>query len=154
MYISVSRLAAWRQRGDTLVEVLIAIAVVSLILGGAYVTTNRSLQATRAAQERSTALKLAESQIERIKGLVGTDPDSVFGTGVPTVFCISSADGSVVADDHDDCAVGANGLHTDDEPIYHLSIVRTGNDFVLSESWFNVSGRVTDNLQLRYRAYE
>ena len=81
MHVSIGQLAARRQRGDTLVEVLIAIAVVSLILGGAYVTTNRSLYATRAAQERGNALKLAESQIEQLKGIVASNPTAVFGGG-------------------------------------------------------------------------
>lgn len=53
--------------GDTIVEVLIAIAIVSLVLGGAYVSTNRSFQTTRTAQERGEALKLAESQVEAIR---------------------------------------------------------------------------------------
>jgi prepilin-type N-terminal cleavage/methylation domain-containing protein len=142
---------AW-QRGDTLVEVLIAIAVVSLILGGAYVTTSRSLQATRAAQERSTALKLAESQIEQIKGLVNTNPTAVFGA--PSPFCIAAATGLPVDASEDDCGVDESGAINSVEPVYHLSVERAGNDFTLTATWFNVSGRQTDSLQLRYRAYE
>lgn len=142
------------QSGDTIVEVLIAIAVVSLILAGAYVTTNRSLLATRAAQERAMALKLGESQIERIKGLVATDPDLIFGPSAPTTFCISAVSGNPVVDTHNDCAVGTNGLYSTQEPVFHLSVVRTGNYFVLTENWTNVRGQTTDNLQLRYRVYE
>ena len=54
-------------RGDTIVEVLIAIAIVSLTLTGAYASVNRSSNATRTAQERGEALKWAESQVEQIK---------------------------------------------------------------------------------------
>ena len=57
------------ERGDTIVEVLIAISVMSLLIGGAFVLTNRSLQGTRAAQERLNALKLVESQLEQLKKL-------------------------------------------------------------------------------------
>ena len=57
----IKRLRALSERGDTLVEVLIAIAVVSLILGGAFVTTNKNLQATREAQERGNAQKREHS---------------------------------------------------------------------------------------------
>ena len=151
-----SKLASVRERGDTMVEVLIAIAVVSLILGGAYVTTNRSLQATRAAQERSTALKLAESQIERLKGLVESDAtsDLVFGPAAPDPFCISGVSNQPQIESHDDCTVNNSGAPTEDEPKYHISIDRTGNTFVLTTTWANVSGQVDDQLQLRYRVYE
>lgn len=148
----VNRLKSFSERGDTIVEVLIAIAVISLILGGAYVTTNRSLQATRAAQERSTALKLAESQVERIKGLAASNPDLVFNG--PTPFCISAATDQPVAASDDACRVNEAGVATDDEPVFHITIDRLVNDFTVTETWFNVSGRNTDSLQLRYRLYE
>lgn len=154
MHIPISQRMFMRERGDTMVEVLIAIAVVSLILGGAYVTTNKSLQATRAAQERSIALKLAESQLERVKGLVASNPTSVFGPSAPSPFCVSSGTGMPVSATDAACAVDSSGLPTTSEPIFHLSVARAGNDFVLTETWFNVSGRVGDSLQLRYRAYD
>lgn len=138
-----------------MVEVLIAIAVVSLVLGGAYVTTNNSLQATRAAQERSIALKLAESQIEQLKGIVGdpTRSSLVFGGSAPNPFCLSTA-GTPVADSHNDCKLGPDATHTTVEPVFTIKITRTGNNFLLEESWANVSGKTTDKLQLRYRVYD
>ncbi len=80
------------KRGDTIVEVLLAIAIVSAVLAGAYVTTNRSLRVGRDAQEASEALELAEGQIERIKSLsaqpiVGKDIYSPSLAG----FCITSS---------------------------------------------------------------
>jgi type II secretory pathway pseudopilin PulG len=57
------------QTGDTIVEVLVAMAVLSLVLGGAYVTARHSLIATRQAQERSEALALVQGQIETLRGL-------------------------------------------------------------------------------------
>ena len=144
------------ERGDTLVEVMIAIAIVSLILGGAYVTTNRSLQATRAAQERAIALKLAESQVERLKELIATNPTAVQTATNP--FCVSYTTGLPVATTNAECALSADGLQTTSEPIFRISIIRTGptgNDFVLTEQWENVGGGVSkDNLQLRYRLYD
>ncbi len=142
-----------RQRGDTLVEVLVAIAVVSLIMGGAYVTTNRSLLATRAAQERGNALKIAESQIEQLKGFVTTNPDAIFGGTAPSPFCISSA-GAVVAATNAACTVGTNGQATTSEPRFRLSVTRNANTFTLLETWTNVNGASTDQLQMKYRVYE
>jgi type II secretory pathway pseudopilin PulG len=53
--------------GDTIVEVLIAIVILSLILTGAYVTSNDSLRNIRDAQERIQALGIAQSQAEDLR---------------------------------------------------------------------------------------
>ena len=55
------------QRGDTIVEVLIAMAVASSVLGITYATMNRNLLITRGAQERTEAAKLAQGQLEILK---------------------------------------------------------------------------------------
>lgn len=71
-------LALRNQQGDTIVEVLIAIAIVSLTLAGAYASVNRSSNATRTAQERGEALKWAETQVEQIKATTGDISDTRF----------------------------------------------------------------------------
>lgn len=60
------------QRGDTIVEVLIAIAVIGATLSGAYVLVNSSTRNNQAAQERSVAVKTAESQLELLRSYVTT----------------------------------------------------------------------------------
>ncbi len=55
------------ERGDTIIEVLIAVAVVSSVLAISYSIMNRNLQTLRDNQERSEASKLAQAQIERLK---------------------------------------------------------------------------------------
>jgi len=148
------------ERGDTIVEVLIAVAVVALILAGAYVATNRSLLATRSSQERVSALKLAEAQIEQIKGLAGSDPDQLFTDSGPNTspnpFCIAKSSGLPVAANNPACTVDISGAPASagTEPRFTISITRANNDFLLVERWEDVSGRVTDELQLRYRVHE
>lgn len=145
-----------RERGDTIVEVLIAISVVSLILGGAYVTTNRSLIATRAAEERGNALKLAESQLEQLKGLAKSDPNSIFGAATPMPFCVSSVTGAPISSSNAACKVNAGGSPTTTQPVYSMSIARAsdGNTFTVTNQWTDASGRITDSLRLIYRVYE
>lgn len=83
------------QAGDTIVEVLIAMAVVSLVLGGAYATANRSFLSIKLAQERSEALKLAEDQLEQLRVEQQTattnntvnNPNSLFNRA--TIFCMN-----------------------------------------------------------------
>lgn len=56
-----------KQKGDTLVEVLISIAIVGIVVGGAYALATRSLRQGITASERTQALKLVEGQIEALK---------------------------------------------------------------------------------------
>lgn len=63
------KLFNFTNRGDTIVEVLICIGILSVIVVGAYLTANRSLIAERDTQEHAEALTLAQSQIEALEGL-------------------------------------------------------------------------------------
>lgn len=147
------RLTRLHERGDTIVEVLISIAILSLILGGAFVTTNNSLEGTRAAQERGNALKLIESQIEQVKNLAVTNSDTIFGSSTPASFCISNT-GTVAASTSASCAVGTDGNPTAVEPVYHIAITRSGNTFTFLNVWNNIRGGSQENLQMVYKVYQ
>jgi len=56
-----------RQRGDTILEVMICVAVVGLLLSAAFALSNRNTTAELMAQERSVGVKIAESQLELLK---------------------------------------------------------------------------------------
>src|SRR5687767_4350813 len=112
-----------RERGDTIVEVLIAIAVVSLILGGAYTTTNRSMQATRSAQERSVALTLAESQIERLNGMMGRPAAPAAELAVSSSVYILPTTDHAFAVTHTVCDFNTSGVaNISIETIFHRSM--------------------------------
>lgn len=141
------------QRGDTIVEVLISIAVVSLILGGAYVTTQRSLLASRAAQERGNALKLAEGQLEQLKNIAtSSGAGTLFGSATSGTFCV--VNGSITDAGNAGCAVDSAGQPTGKEPVYHLSATRAGNTFTVKNTWSSALGTGNENLQLTYRLYQ
>ena len=148
------------ERGDTLVEVMIAIVIVASVIGGAYVVSNKSLQSTRGSQERQNALKVGESQIEQLKSLIAADSTQIFGAGAPAVFCLGSdATGTHVYDttipaQNVNCTVDAGGNPATAAPDYIVHINRAGNDFKLTESWEDISGHFSDSLQLNYRAYQ
>lgn len=79
-----SSLKPFRQTGDTIVEVLFALAVMGFVLAISYSMANRSLLATRRTQERAEAIKFTETQIERIKA------KAAVGFSFPTnrIFCL------------------------------------------------------------------
>ena len=88
------------QRGDTIVEVLIAIAVASSVLAVTQAAMNRNFQRTRASQERTEGSKLAQGQIESLRAL------SESGAAVPTTrFCL---DGITTKAITGDAALGAD----------------------------------------------
>lgn len=58
------------QKGDTIVEVLMCIAIISAVVGGAYTITNRNVRNTQQAQEHAQALKIAETQLEQLKSYI------------------------------------------------------------------------------------
>lgn len=81
-------------RGDTIVEVLISIAILSVILTGAYVTSNQSLNNIRQAQERIQALGFAQTQIEDLRAQSATAFNSAgnapFKASGGPAFCFDS----------------------------------------------------------------
>ncbi len=155
------------QAGDTIIEVLIAITVVSSVLAGAYVTTNHSLRDNRDAQERSTAVKLAESQLELLRNMAMTNPGVippapvVSGSGFciivdPTTHAITVP--TVTNTPANPCAVDSTGVHTTAEPVYNLettSVATAVNSasyttFTITVKWNSVLGG-TDSALIQYR---
>lgn len=79
------------QRGDTIVEVLIAIAVISAVLAGAFTVTQRSSQAVRSSQERGEMLHLLQGQVEGVRALAlapGGENSPVYSSAA---FCINNS---------------------------------------------------------------
>jgi Tfp pilus assembly protein PilV len=57
----------YNQAGDTIVEVIIAVLVVSTIIAGAFAVTNRSTRAVRDSEEHAEALQLLQGQVELVR---------------------------------------------------------------------------------------
>jgi Tfp pilus assembly protein PilV len=155
------RMVNLSQRGDTIVEVLVAIAVASLILGGAYVTSQNSLSATQDSQEHADALQIAQGEVEWLR--VDSTQQSLFSQ--PNGFCIvdalttspAPAAGTVKTGSY--CKVDSSGAHntTTNLDIYKVSISSQSNangsvTFTVKVNWPGLQN-VTDQVQLLYRIY-
>lgn len=116
-------------RGDTIVEVLISISVLSLILTASYALANRSSQGVRQAQERSEALKITEGLLEKLKSELsdGKTPD------------IASCFGS--------CSSGPDGRYTS-----VISKDASGATYTVYTSWDTLKG-TKDSFSMVYRVY-
>lgn len=130
--------------GDTIIEVLIALTVVTSMLGGAYVTSSRSVNNNRQAQERGEALKLAEGQLERLKGLVSSGSTAPYTT--TTSFCIDDTN-TVRSATPASCSVDTSG------PAYYVTVTRQqANRFTVTVSWDRVGGG-NETVVMTYRLY-
>jgi Tfp pilus assembly protein PilV len=150
----IRRFIVLSQSGDTIIEVLMAIAVISSVMGGAFVMTNRSLQNSRDSQERVNATKLVESQVEQVKNLASTNASQVFGAGVPASFCISGATGLPVASTGAPCLVNTSGNATSNQPSFRLADSRSGNTFTFTATWTSVRGNAQNKVEIKYRVYQ
>ncbi|MEI7632500.1 MAG: hypothetical protein WCJ60_04230 [bacterium] len=142
------------QFGDTIVEVMVAIIIVGLVLGSSYATASRALRTGRFAQEQTEALKLAESQVEKIKysasqivgvSVVGT----VFDTS-NTTFCVNDSFAKILpagATYTADCK-GKSGLY--DQIVNYDSVNKL---FKVSITWIAPTGNPA-NVQVAYRLYK
>lgn len=128
-----------------MVEVLISMAIVSMILGGAYVTSNKSLISIRDAQEHVDALKLATAEVELIKAI--TPPTS--GT-----FCYS-LDG-IVQYVQSNCNFTNEGVlnTTGVQPSYNIVITPdVFSTYKVKITWDTVTGVINGgNVEVYYRS--
>jgi Tfp pilus assembly protein PilV len=76
------RRVEYNQVGDTIVEVMLAVTIVGMVIAASYSIASRALNAGRYAQEQTEALKLAETQVEKLKFKASQfrEGDTVAGT--------------------------------------------------------------------------
>lgn len=141
-----------RSAGDTIVEVMISLAILGLALGISYSTATGSLRALRQSQESATAASLLQAQAERLRTVAAhgntgsdSDPNNAFRT---TSFCINDSVAAVAATSAD-CTI---------KNLYQISITYSAasNDkFTLKAVWPDVSGDGSDDTAtLNYRLHD
>lgn len=127
------------QKGDTVVEVLLSVAVLSLILSISYGLANRSTMAVRASQERSEALKINEAQQESLKTYLSDPNHEVPAEDVP--FCLSA--GAIQTPPA--CSEGTDSR-------YSTQIILDNGVYTATTTWDRISGG-QDRLQIAYKVY-
>ncbi len=65
------------ERGDTIIEVVIAMAVLGLVLGASAVLASRTSKTMQTSQENAVALRAAQQQLEFLQFFAGTQPDNL-----------------------------------------------------------------------------
>ena len=145
------------QAGDTIVEVLIAVAVVSSVLVGAFSIANRSSTQIRASQERSEALKIASSAIEVLKANAGTAKEkAVLGqpvcatTGFVTKAMVDNGALPTLANDTTSKYVAA--CNSGGNVTYSTSVTPVdASTFRINTRWDRVGGGDRQEVIMNYR---
>lgn len=138
-----------KQAGETIVEVLFAIVVISSALGGAFAIANRSQLTVEANRERYQAQMLANSQADNLK-LVTSDNEKKKNIDENYVskqaFCIFQ--GSVYATDDSSGKCQFNFLGG---VSYKVSITSNGEEvFLISVNWDSLINKEKDQVELVY----
>lgn len=141
------------QRGDTIVEVLFALAVLGAVLGSSYVVVNRNVKTNQSSQERLAAVKIAESQLERLKVASVTNPAILTSNDI----CLTETN-QVEASSSNLCRVDAAGSPTTDVLAYRIAITKVTDTAVvikykISVKWLNIRGSGDDTLDYFYEVY-
>jgi len=145
---------AVNQAGDTIIEVMLAVAVVGMVVGASYSIATKALRTGRFAQEQTEALKLSETQLEKLKYKASLYRAGESTTG--TIFDTASAEQNFCLDDdltftkittanslYNARCSGVSGLYTmlvtyDGVDLYESSVswdAPTGNRAVVSISY-------------------
>lgn len=135
------------QRGDSIVEVLIAIAIVSLVLVSGYVISNKNAQAIQNNEERVQAQHIVEAQIDALRAKCGLSTDST---------CFTSGDCFVGADERDPSDSGSpcDQSQPGSGATYHVAVSGpASNVYTVAVTWTSIGAASNDdsNVTMYYR---
>ncbi|HEX4774334.1 MAG TPA: type II secretion system protein [Candidatus Saccharimonadales bacterium] len=160
--------------GDTIVEVMIVLAILGLAISISYATANRSLLNARQAQENSEASLYVQSQIEALRylapvGQVTTctpDPTNIYSYCSQS-FCVPNLLAASPITPYStipapNCTFGSNNLYT--VQIYDCDHITTdpcdpslsmvgSNTFVVQATWPDIMGQGDDHVTQAYRVH-
>ncbi|HVV66697.1 MAG TPA: LCCL domain-containing protein [Candidatus Saccharimonadales bacterium] len=129
--------------GDTIVEVMVVLAILGLAIGISYATANRSLLNARQAQESSQATEQVQSQVEALRTMVSNP--NVYST--PS-FCLTPS-GTTYS-----IQPSASSCNFGEASRYNITISHLdANTFRVRATWNDVLGEGTDSATIIYRMY-
>lgn len=158
-------------RGDTIVEVLVVLAVLGLAIAIAYSTANRSLLNARQAQENSVGTRIAQAQLENVvsMGCASGNPNCPDPTNPASPNYLLFQPGSHCIDTTTDpytirtntspnvfSPAGYNPACITGSVPYYASItyrdtLAQPHTFVIVVTWADVLGQGNDTVTMNYR---
>ena len=111
-----------KSSGETIVEVLISIALVAGVLAGAYYLINRSYRQSQDAVERIAGIKAAESKVEILRTLSAASLASINSTKI----CLSESGALTTNLADPSCSVGSR---------YTVTVGKISNVYNVTAQW-------------------
>jgi type II secretory pathway pseudopilin PulG len=148
-------------RGDTIVEVMVVLVVLSMAIAICYSTANSSTLEIRQAEENAEAVNYAQSQVEALRTLASPynsqDLFTLAANGDLSQFCISQTSPYTVeygsSYNASNCTVGLYSIK-----IVYSNIASQQDTFLTTVTWSDVEGLGaalgTDQVTLAYRIHE
>ena len=139
-----------QSRGDTIVEVMIALTILSFALTTSYSTVNRSMQSARNSQEHSEALQYLNSQVE----LARADATDANLYNQLTTFCMDATATPVVLS-NPACTNGVEGFYKlSTTYVATPSFGHNQDIFTFSVTWPGVGQLGQQTEQLSYKIHQ
>lgn len=162
-----SRLKTLAEQGDTIVEVMMVLAVLGLAISISYATANRSLLDARQAQENTQATEFAQTQVENLSivayNSISGQPAAANAFLQAGRFCINSPlSATPIETTLSNCDFGSTSYKIR-TVIYNCKLYGgipnpcagyagpNSDTFVVQASWPDVFGDGTDTVTLLYR---
>ncbi len=141
------------QAGDTMVEVIVSMAILAVVLATAYATSTHSLQNGLESQYRDQALSYARQQIELIKNADNTSSSAINSYKVGQSFCVDPSTGQLTAvDQSGKCPlpVGASGTNQSQYSVVD-SYDSAAKSFKATVQWQSTNANVPNEVVLYYK---
>lgn len=142
------------QRGDTIVEVLISIAIIAVMLTSAYVLANRSLRTSIGANERAEAIALSQGQVELLKYEARTQNTTNFASLYKNLvgFCLNENSGVVTKTSLSSGAYCENYLGPNTQYAVRVEYLSATLDvFKISVQWDALNSGSRNSMEMFYR---
>jgi len=139
MLIVMRALRNKNQRGDTIVEVVVSIAILAFAMGGSYVLCNRALSTAVQGNQRKEATAIMQGQVELLRTAYKADPNFATDYHAASDYCMISSFPATPTPAN-------NSVCTSYDSTQYRALVHWDNsngDFHIVIYWDSITGRGT-----------
>lgn len=144
-----ARSSSDRQRGDTIVEVLISVVIVATILAGAFVVAQSSSHMVQSSEEHDYALQQIQGQLESVRSMAA-QPNTPLQSPPSNPFCLYVDNDNSSPTYHEILfASPGDAKCAGDQPLYNVQVTKNATaavaaggltSFEVNVSWAKLGG--------------